>query len=128
MLKLFPEFLNLFESLAELRLKLLGPALSLALRFQICLDLLFEPSLVAILIILRLPYGLQLDLERLSFLRFQISLLLQRVDLLSLLRESLVEVELRQQQLLLLSRQTRYLEGQRITLLGQVVDLQGPVV
>lgn len=84
--------------------------------------------MIRVFIILGLLESLHFELENVHFLCLPVDLLLQRVDLLGLLGQPLVEGQLRKDQLLLLMAELLHLEGKAVSLLGQVVDDQGTVI
>ena len=71
---------------------------------------------------------LHFHLQLLHLLSLMVELLLHCVDLLSLLGQPLIECQLCQQELILLSGLRLQLQSKGVSLLGQVVDEQGTVV
>ena len=71
---------------------------------------------------------LHFHLQLLHLLSLMVELLLYRVDLLSLLGQPLIECQLCQQELILLSGLRLQLQSKGVSLLGQVVNEQGAVV
>ena len=71
---------------------------------------------------------LHFHLQLLHLLSLMVELLLYRVDLLSLLGQPLIECQLCQQELILLSGLRLQLQSKGVSLLGQVVNEQGTVV